>query len=64
MKKRNNTVEDDFWTEPRELFTAQFPAYYKKSQQVHGRIHASDERYFDGSHEIIPSPTDRDSAPM
>lgn len=54
MKKRIDTAEDDFWTEHRELFTAQFPAYYRKPQQVHGRIHASDERYFDGSDEIIP----------
>jgi hypothetical protein len=54
MKERIESVEDEFWTERRELFTMQFPAYCREPQQVHGRIHASDERYFDGSHEIIP----------
>jgi hypothetical protein len=48
------SVENDFWTERRELFTAQFPTYYRKPQQVHGRFHTSDERYFDESREIIP----------
>jgi len=54
MQGRIDTVEDDFWTERRELFTAQFPTYYREPQQVHGRFHTSDERYFDGSREIIP----------
>ena len=54
MKGRNETVEDDFWTERLPFFTAQFPTFYSAPQQVHGRIHTSDERYFDGSHEIIP----------
>jgi len=53
MKGRNETVEDDFWTERLAFFTAQFPTYYRQPQQVHGRFHSSDERYFDGSHEII-----------
>ena len=35
------------------FFTAQFQTYYRKPQQVHGRVHTIDERYFDGSHEII-----------
>ena len=47
-------VEDDFWTERLPFFTAQFPTYYREPKQVHGRIHTSDERYFDGSHEILP----------
>ena len=54
MKGQFDTVEDDFWTERLPFFTAQFPSYYRKPQQVHGRVHASNERYFDGSHEIIP----------
>jgi hypothetical protein len=54
MKERIEPVENDFWTERRELFTAQFPTYYREPQQVHGRFHTSDERYFDGSREIIP----------
>jgi hypothetical protein len=54
MQGRIDTVEDDFWTERLPFFTVQFPTYYRESQQVHGRIHASDEHYFAGSHEIIP----------
>jgi hypothetical protein len=54
MQGRIDTVEDDFWTERLLFFTAQFPSYYREPQQVHGRIHTSDERYFAGSHEIIP----------
>ena len=54
MQGRIDTVEDEFWTERLPFFTAQFPTYYREPQQVHGRIHASDERYFDGSHEITP----------
>jgi hypothetical protein len=48
------TVEDDYWTEHQQLLTAQFPTYYRKPQKVWGKFHASDERYFDGSREIIP----------
>src|SRR5262245_10513643 len=54
MKERSEPVEDEFWTERRELFTAQFPTYYREPQQIHGRFHASNEHYFDGAHEIIP----------
>jgi hypothetical protein len=54
MQGRIDSVEDDFWIEHLPFFTAQFPTYYREPQQVHGRFHASDERYFDGSHEIIP----------
>jgi hypothetical protein len=54
VKERSEPVEDEFWTERKELFTAQFPTYYRAPQQVHGRFHASNEPYFDGSHEIIP----------
>ena len=42
-------VEDDFWTERLPFFTAHFPTYYREPQQVHGRIHTSNEHYFDGS---------------
>jgi hypothetical protein len=41
MQGRIATVEDDFWTERRELFTAQFPPYYREPQQVHGRFPTS-----------------------
>jgi hypothetical protein len=54
MQGRIDTVKDDFWTERLPFFTTQFPTYYQKPQQVHGRFHISNERYFDGSHEIIP----------
>jgi hypothetical protein len=54
MKGQITTVEDDFWTERLPFFTARFPTYYRKPQKVRGRFHTSDERYFDGSHEIIP----------
>ena len=39
MKGQIDTVEDDFWTERHHFFTAQFPTYYRKPQQVHGRFH-------------------------
>jgi hypothetical protein len=51
---QKEAVEDEFWTEHIQLLTAQFPTYYRKPQKVWGKFHASDERYFDGSHEIIP----------
>jgi hypothetical protein len=51
---QNEAVEDDYWTEHQQLLTAQFPTYYRKPQKVWGKFHASDERYFDGSREIIP----------
>jgi hypothetical protein len=54
MQGRIDRVEDDFWTERLPFFTAQFPSYYREPKKVHGRIHTSDEHYFDGSHEIIP----------
>src|SRR5436190_17795032 len=47
-------AEDAFWTERLPFFTAQFPTYSRNPQRVHGRLHTSDERYFDGSREIIP----------
>jgi hypothetical protein len=36
MQGQIDTVEDDFWTEHRELFTAQFPSFYNKPQKVRG----------------------------
>jgi len=54
MNKLIDAVEDDFWTARLPFFTMQFPAYYREPQHVHGRFHASDERYVDGSREIIP----------
>jgi hypothetical protein len=54
MKGQIDTVEDDFWTERLPFFTAQFPDYFRKPQQVHGRVHTSDERYSRWRHEIIP----------
>jgi len=54
MQGRIDTVEDDFWTEHRELFTAQFPSYYTKPQKVRGRFHTSEEKYSASAHEIIP----------
>src|SRR6266446_721338 len=54
MQGRIDTVEDNFWTERLLFFTTQFPTYYREPQRVLGRFHTSDERYFDGSREIIP----------
>src|SRR2546429_9801477 len=54
MQGQIDTVEDDFWTEHRELFTAQFPSYYTKPQKVRGRFHMSEEKYSASTHEIIP----------
>ena len=54
MKERIEPVEDDFWTEHIELFTAQFPSYYTKPQKVRGRFHTSEEQYSASAHEIIP----------
>src|SRR5918998_1766852 len=51
---QESAVDDDFWTEHKALFTAEFPSYYTKPQKVWGKFHASEERYFDGSHEIVP----------
>ena len=54
MKGQIETVEDEFWTERLPFFTAQFPTYYRKPQQVHGRFHTSEEKYSASAHEIIP----------
>src|SRR2546426_9591535 len=54
MQGQIDTVEDDFWTEHRELFTAQFPSYYTKPQKVRGRFHTSEEKYSASAHELIP----------
>jgi hypothetical protein len=53
-KQPINTREDDYWIDYERLFTAQFPSYYIKPQQVLGRFHTSEERYFAVQHEIIP----------
>jgi hypothetical protein len=53
-QNRNSSIEEEFWTEHIQLFTAQFPTYFTKPQKAWGRFHKSVERYFDGSHEIIP----------
>jgi hypothetical protein len=50
MQGRIDTVEDDFWTEGRALFTAQFPTYYTKPQKVHGRFHTSEEKFIGSAH--------------
>jgi hypothetical protein len=54
MQGQIDTVEDDFWTERLPFFTAQFPTYYRKPQQVHGRFHTSEEQYEASRLEIIP----------
>ena len=54
MEEQIDTVEDDFWTERHPFFTAQFPTYYRKPQQVHGRFHTSEEKYEASRYEIIP----------
>jgi hypothetical protein len=53
-QNRNSSIEEEFWTEHIQLFTAQFPTYYTKPQKVFGRFHMSEEEYRDSSHEIIP----------
>ena len=47
-------TQDVFWTVRLPFFTTQFPTYYRKPQKVIGKFHISEERYFDGSHELIP----------
>jgi hypothetical protein len=54
MKERIEPVEDDFWTERRALFTAQFPTYSTTPQKVWERLHTSEEQYESSRHEIIP----------
>src|ERR1044071_7219385 len=54
VKERSETVEDEFWTERIELFTAQFPTYPTSPQQVRGRVHTGQERYRGPRDEIIP----------
>jgi len=54
MKERIEPVEDDFWTERRALFPAQFPTYYTTPEKVWGRLHTSEEQYESSRHEIIP----------
>jgi hypothetical protein len=54
MKGQIDTVEDDFWTERLPFFTAHFPSYYRKPQQVHGRFHTSEEQYDAMGQEILP----------
>jgi hypothetical protein len=54
MQGQIDTIEDDFWTERLPFFTAQFPTYYRKPQQLHGRFHTSDEHYDSRGQEIIP----------
>jgi hypothetical protein len=53
-QKHIKALEDEFWTEHIQLFTAQFPSYSTKPQKVWGRFHISGERYRASSHEIIP----------
>jgi hypothetical protein len=47
-------MEDEFWTEHRELLTAHFPTYYREPQTVFGRFHTSEEDYFGVASEIVP----------
>lgn len=54
VQERANNDKDDFWTTRIQLLTAPFPSYYTRPQKVWGKFHTSDERYFDGSLEIIP----------
>jgi len=54
MAERIERPEDDFFTERIELFTAQFPTYYRSPQEVLGRVHTSQERYRGTRDEIIP----------
>ena len=54
MKERIEPVEDEFWTERRALFPAQFPTYSTTPEKVWGRLHTSEEHYESSRHEIIP----------
>lgn len=54
MAERIERPEDDFFTERIALFTAQFPTYYSRPQEVLGRVHTSQERYRGTRDEIIP----------
>ena len=54
MKGQRISGEDEFWTERVQLFTAQFPAYDTKPQNVWGRFHTAEEDYFGAASEIVP----------
>ena len=60
MKKQTQpTVEiDDFWTHDIPLFQGIFKFYRNKPQPVRGKLHLSEERYFE-KHEIIPMTTSK-----
>ena len=47
-------VQDDFWTHDTPLFEGSFRFYRNKPQPVRGKIHLSDEQYFDVNREIVP----------
>jgi hypothetical protein len=47
-------MDDEFWTEHRELWTAHFPTYYRDPQTVFGRLHTTEEDYFGAASEIVP----------
>jgi hypothetical protein len=47
-------MEDTYWQESSPLFTGIFDYYRKKPQVVHAKIHSSQERYYDGTSEIVP----------
>ena len=51
---QQSTIRDDFWTEDIPLFDGTFRCYHNKPRPVRGKIHISDERYFDKYDEIIP----------
>jgi hypothetical protein len=53
-QKRIKALKDEYWTEHRQLFTAQFPSYYTKPQTVLGRFHTGEEDYFGAASEIMP----------
>ncbi len=49
--------EDDFWTHDTPLFHGSFRYYKNISQPVRGKIHVSNEGYYNVKHEIVPIAT-------
>jgi hypothetical protein len=46
--------EDDYWSYDTPLFVGKFPYYRNEPRMVQGKVHVSEERYFDVNLEIVP----------
>src|SRR4051794_36834424 len=46
-------MEDQFWTHDTFLFAGAFRYYRDKKQPVRGKLHVSEEKYWNDGHELI-----------